>query len=192
MLSAGAISAFAQPERPIEWETNSFSLDRKSNVTTFDGFRIDAGRWSLVADTASAHAESLDFRGGEWRFEGNVRVVIDTATVTAQGAVFSFTEQELVLGEIWGAPVTFEDASPERDDPVVGQAERLRYDNLGGTVELLGRVALTVGPYQTTGCDLVYFLDTETFTTGSTACEEPFRTVIAPKEQQGDQTESEP
>ena len=183
LASAATLAALAQ-DRTIELETRSFSLDRKSNVTTYDGLRIDAGEWSLIADRASAQSEALDFESGEWRFEGNVRVVVDTASIVAQSAIFSFTDKELVRGELWGTPVTFEEASPEDDGPVIGEAEQLVFDNQGGTIQLLGRVALTVGPYQTTGCDLVYFLDTERFTTGSSECQEPFRTVITPTQEE--------
>ena len=179
----GAASALAQsrPEsadETIQLETDSFSLDRKANVTTFVGLRIEAGHWNLVADRASARSDALDFKSGEWRFEGNVRVAIGAALVTAEGAIFAFSEQELVRGELWGTPVAFEDNTPEQEGPVVGQAERLRYDDRAGTVELLGEVTLSVGPYQTTGCDLVYFLGSERFTTGSEECSEPFRTRI--------------
>lgn len=181
------------PGEPIVLEAKSFSFDRKANVNNYEGLHVDAGRWSVIADSASAHVDSLDFKSGQWRFEGDVRVVVDTASITAQGAVFTFDNQALVTGELWGVPVTFENSAPDQEGPVLGQAERLRYDDRAGTVELLGSVLLTVGPYQTTGCDLVYFIDEERFTTGSTTCQEPFRTVIAPREEgQGEPAASEP
>jgi lipopolysaccharide transport protein LptA len=199
-LLAGAVVALAQsggdgvPGEPIVLEAKSFSFDRKANVNHYEDLRVDAGRWSVVANRANAHVESLDFKSGEWQFEGDVHVAIDTASIAAQGAVFTFDNQALVVGELWGGPVTFEDSAPDRDGPVIGQAERLRFDDRAGTVELLGNVLLTVGPYQTTGCDLVYFINEERFTTGSTTtCQEPFRTVIAPREEeQGEQAASEP
>ena len=194
--TAAALAQSAATENrsePIVLEASSFSFDRKANVNNYEGLHVDAGRWSVSANTASANVDSLDFKSGEWRFEGDVRVVVDTASITAQGAVFTFANQALVTGELWGAPVTFESSAPDQEGPVLGQAERLRYDDRAGTVELLGGVLLTVGPYQTTGCDLVYFVNEERFTTGSTTCQEPFRTVIAPREGgQGEPAESEP
>lgn len=179
------------PSGPIEWEADSFSLDRKAGVTTFDGFRIEAGSWTLVADRASAHSDSLDFGRGEWRFEGHVRVSIDGTSVTADQAVFTFDDKELVVAELTGTPVVFEEPAADSGEPVVGQAEQLRLDYRNETVELIGSVALTVGPYKTTGCDLVYFLGTERFTTGSLQCSEPFRTIIV-REEDGDEPASEP
>lgn len=190
-LLAHAAAAMAQSDaesndQPIQLEMDSISLDRKANVTTFVGLRIDAGRWSLVADHASARSDLLDFESGEWRFEGSVHVVIDTASVVAEGAVFAFRDQELVRGELWGAPVSFEDTGAAQDGPIVGEAERIRYDGDAGTIELLGEVTLTVGPYRTRGCDLVYFLGTERFTTGSADCAEPFGMIIPRDRERGD------
>lgn len=165
-----------------EWETNSFELDRGSNTMTFDGFRIVGENWSLSADAATARATELEFEAGEWRFEGDVSVVLDTASLEAQTAVLAFRGKRLEYAELSGNPVAFEDAVVTADSPVRGTAETLRYDDANGTFELLGSVTLTVGPYRTTGCDLVYYLGQEEFTTGSTRCEERFRTIIVPQQ----------
>jgi len=165
-----------------EWESDSFTLDRSTNTMAFDGFRIVAERWNLSADKASAFADRLNFDAGEWRFEGNIRVTLDSANLAADRAVFQFRDQQLISAELSGNPVEFEDTVAAEDGPVFGTANELRYDNTAGTVELLGTVSLTVGPYRTTGCDLVYFLGEEEFTTGSARCTEPFRTVIVPND----------
>jgi len=165
----------------IAWETDSFSLDRKSNIMTFEGFRVTADTWNLTADRASALADQLDFSDGEWRFSGNIHVELDTSILEAGEATFRFADQKLIAAELHGAPVSFEDTAPEREGPVRGTAETIRYDEPGETLELLGQVSLTVGPYMTTGCDLVYFLVTEDFTTGSEQCSEPFRMILVPK-----------
>jgi lipopolysaccharide transport protein LptA len=166
----------------IEFESDSFSLNRPLNVMTFKGFRIDTGDWSLRADEASASSTELDFEDGQWTFQGNVNITIDTALISAQRATFVFKDQRLISGVLEGDPAVFEDTDPEREGPVSGRAESVHYDNLAGTVELLGNVELTVGPYDTTGCDLVYYLREEDFTTGSAQCEQPFTMVISPNE----------
>jgi lipopolysaccharide transport protein LptA len=169
----------------IAWETDSFSLDRKSNVMTFEGFRVTADTWNLRADRASALADQLDFSDGEWRFSGNIHVELDTSVLEAGEATFRFADQKLLSAELRGTPVSFEDTAPEREGPVRGTAEIIRYDEPGETLELLGQVSLSVGPYLTTGCDLVYFLVTEDFTTGSEQCSEPFRMILVPKRDPG-------
>lgn len=165
-----------------EWETNSFELDRTSNTMTFDGFRIVGANWSLTADYASALATELEFEAGEWRFDGNVRLDLDTASLEADSAVFTFRGKRLESVDLTGSPVAFEDATGQDGSPVYGSAQSLRYNDAAGTFALLGQVSLTVGPYRTTGCDLVYYLGQEEFTTGSTQCEERFRTIIVPED----------
>ncbi|HMB74711.1 MAG TPA: LptA/OstA family protein, partial [Gammaproteobacteria bacterium] len=145
------------------------------------GFRIVGENWDLSADSAQARATELEFEAGEWRFTGNVRVTLDSASVRADSAVFAFRGKRLVAAELLGDPVAFEDAATLGEEPVRGTAQTLRYDDDVGVFELLGSVTLTVGPYRTTGCDLVYYLGQEEFTTGSTRCEERFRTIIVPQ-----------
>jgi lipopolysaccharide export system protein LptA len=84
--------------------------------------------------------------------------------------------------------VVFEETAPSREGPVLGRAELIRYDNVTRTVELVGQVGLTVGPYDTTGCDLIYYLDEEDFTTGTEECDEPFTVIITPSEEQASET----
>jgi lipopolysaccharide transport protein LptA len=175
----------------IAWETDSFSLDRKSNVMTFEGLRITAATWNLTSDRASAFANRLDFSAGEWRFAGNVRVRLESSVLEAAEAVFRFQDQQLISAELTGAPVSFEDTAPEGDGPLRGTAGVMRYDDAAQTLELLGEVSLTVGPYLTTGCDLIYFLGTEDFTTGSEQCSVPFRMIVVPK-READAANGEP
>ena len=199
-LSALSLSAIAQdgnePPRlgAVElYESDSFDLNRTAGTMKFDGFRIFGDNWSLMADAAIANADELDFVSGQWRFDGNISLELDTASLSAESAVFVFRDRQLILAELRGnpaagTPVTFEDeGSPGSDtmeprEPVNGSAMTLRYDDAAGTFELLGSVSLTVGPYLTTGCDLVYYLGQEEFTTGSTQCPERFRTIIVPEE----------
>lgn len=189
-----AISASAQEESAEEesgrsrlgavelFESDSFDLNRTANTMTFDGFRIFGDNWSLMADSAVADADELDFESGQWRFEGNISLQLDTASLRAESATFVFGDKRLVMAELSGNPVAFEDLTSYENEPVNGSAMTLRYDDGAGTFELLGSVSLTVGPYRTTGCDLVYYLGQEEFTTGSTQCNERFRTVIVPQE----------
>ena len=169
--------------RPIEFESDSFSLDRPTNTMTFRGFRIETGGWNLVADEATALATELDFSRGQWAFKGNVRIAIDTARISAQEASFTFENQMLMSAALFGDPVVFEDTAPEREGPVKGTSDSIEYDNVESTIRMLGHVTLTVGPYDTRGCDLIYYLNEEDFTTGSSDCDEPFTMVILPAEE---------
>jgi lipopolysaccharide transport protein LptA len=183
------VSASAQERRAAsnlgavqEFESDSFDLNRAANAMTFNGFRIFGDNWSLTADAAVADAAQLDFESGQWRFEGNISLQLDTASLEADTAVFVFQARRLVLAELSGNPVIFRDQATSEAEAASGSATTLRYDDTAQTFELLGNVSLTVGPYLTMGCDLVYYLGLEEFKTGSTQCAEPFRTIIVPQQ----------
>jgi lipopolysaccharide transport protein LptA len=189
LLGASLSTSIAQEtlgESPLgaveSFEFKASELYRAEGIMTFDGFRVTGENWNVTADSAIARSDELDFESGQWRFEGNIRVQLDTATLQADSAAFDFSARRLVLVELSGDPVTFEDQASADHEAVTGSATTLRYDDVTGSFELLGTVTLTVGPYQTTGCDLVYYLGEEEFKTGSTRCDDPFVTTITQPE----------
>lgn len=164
------------------FESSSLDLNRSASTMTAIGLSISGANWSLQADKAVASSEALDFESGHWRFEGNIRLRFDTASLQAERADFEFRSKRIVLAELSGEPVRFEDFVAEQSEPVTGFADTLRYDDRERSFELLGDVSLTVGPYRTTGCDLVYYLGQEEFRTGSSQCDDPFVTTIVTQE----------
>ena len=164
------------------FEFSSSELDRVERVMTFQGFRITGENWNLTADHATAKSNALDFEAGQLQFSGNIQLQLDTAWLQADTAVFDFRARGIVMAELSGNPMTFEDQATADHDAVHGSAMTLRYDDDAGSFQLLGSVTLTVGPYRTTGCDLIYYLGQEEFTTGSTQCDEPFVTTIVSQE----------
>lgn len=164
------------------FESDWFNLNRATNSMTYTGFRVFGENWSLSADEAHVSTDARNFESGQWRFSGNIDLQLDTASLAASSATFVFRNQQIQSVELTGEPVAFEDRSSYEDEPVQGTATTIRYDDAAQTFELLGAVSLTVGPYRTTGCDLIYYLGQEEFTTGSSQCSEPFRTVITPQE----------
>lgn len=164
------------------FEFDSSQLDRSENTMTFDGFRIFGENWSVTADSAVANADELGLDSGQIEFSGNLNLQLDTASLEAERAVFEFREKQLILAELSGDPVAFEDHATPEDGAACGSATTLRYDDGPGTFEMRGSVSLTVGPYRTTGCDLIYYLGQEEFRTGPAQCDEPFRTTIVSDE----------
>jgi lipopolysaccharide transport protein LptA len=167
----------------IDLEYDSLLLDRESNMMRFVGFRLSTGNIRIEADEAMAHSDNFEFDHGAWELEGNVSILVDSASIRAASAAFEFLDQELVTGELEGSPVVFEDAETDREGPVFGTASRIYYDHTEQTVRLTGDVSLTAGRAETTGCDLIYFLDGEDFTTGPTECEVRSTMTILPKEE---------
>jgi lipopolysaccharide transport protein LptA len=168
----------------ISIDADFSSLDRQTNRGTFEGLRITVEQEDMVIEADMASVSGLDADRGKWELLGNVRVSVGTASLRADRATFSFGDQALISGELVGSPAVFEDRPGDAEDPVVGSAERIHYDNDEGIVRLEGGVSLTTGPNRITGCDVIYDLNQERVSSGTSACGQPFRiTIIPPAEE---------
>jgi len=177
---AGALRAQDPKRMTISIDAESSSLDRLSNRARFQGLRIAIEQENIVISAADAMVEGLDGDNSHWQLSGNVNVTLDRAELSADSATFVFGNDQVITGELAGAPATFEAQAAGNEDPVVGTASRVYYDNSAGTVRLEGGVALTAGPNRITGCDVIYDLNQETVNSGVADCGEPFRITIVP------------
>lgn len=186
LLSTPAAVHAQARERPltISIDAEFSSLDRQANRGSFEGLRITVEQEGLVIQADQATVTGLDANRGMWELAGNVRVSVETALLRADRATFTFGDEALISGELVGSPAVFEDRPDQGQDPVVGSAERVHYSNVEGIVRLEGGVALTAGPNRITGCDVIYDLNQERVSSGTSACGEPFRiTIIPPAEE---------
>lgn len=162
---------------PIAWEADSFSLDRKTNMLTFEGLRLTHGALSLQADRAAA--TGLD-SGSEWEFTGNIRVTVESALLEAESAKFTFGEGELAVARLEGNPALFTDTSTERAEPARGGAHLFVYDYAAETLRLSDGAWLSVGQNEIRGCDLIYDFANGQVLSGSSSCGERFSITIVP------------
>ena len=101
-LAASGIGT-AQPNAkslPIEVIAESSSIDGQSNLVHFRGLKITQGNLSIEA--AEALVNGVDFEDSEWRFSGGVRIVVDSAVLESDSAVFKFRGHELERGDFVG------------------------------------------------------------------------------------------
>jgi lipopolysaccharide transport protein LptA len=155
------------------------SLDRLTNRGSFQGLRIVIEQENITIEADEATVAELDTNRGSWQLTGNVRMTIDTATLQADSARFVFGAEEFIQGELMGEPAMFEDPG-SGPDPVTGSAQRVYYNSEEGSVRMEGGVSLTAGPNRITGCDVIYDLNQERVSSGSSECGEPFRITIIP------------
>ncbi|MBH97137.1 MAG: hypothetical protein CMM56_01660 [Rhodospirillaceae bacterium] len=168
---------------PISLDADSSSFDRDSNAVVFNGLRIAQGDLTIESDRAEA--TGLNFEMSNWIFEGNVRIAIDSANITSSNATLSFQDHELHIVKLQGNPATFEDFSATREESIIGGATSLEYDNRERTLHMIGGAWLNEGPNQFRGCDLIYDIDEEQITSGSSECGEPLViTILPPSEEQ--------
>ena len=179
----------AQPLR-ISLDADSASFDRKIGRVTFSGLRITQGDLAIEADEALANG--LDFEKSEWRFSGNVRISIDSATIEASTAEIRFEAHELLTVELRGNPAVFEDFSVTRDEPLRGGANRLYYDNTDRTMHMSDGTWFNEGPNEIIGCDLLYDFEQQRVAFGLSDCGEPVQITIVPPTKDAEGTDAPP
>jgi lipopolysaccharide transport protein LptA len=181
MCSVLAAQDEAPETRTLVLDSDSLTIDRKSNLIHLRGPRITQEDMSIRADEALA--TSLDFEEqSEWQFSGNVRIEVDAAVLEADSAVFAFADDRLSRAELRGNPASITDMSTERREPVRGSANRLFYDYVERTLRLTDNVWLYKGRNEIQGCDLIYDFKDEGLTSGSSDCGVRVRVLPAPEE----------
>ena len=163
---------------PITLDADSSSFDRKTGRATFRGLRIMQG--DVAIEAGEALASDLDFAQSEWRFSGEVRISIDSATIEADTAEIIFAAHELLTIELRGNPALFEDFSVTRDEALHGGANHLYYDNVERTLQMSDGTWFNEGPNEIKGCDLLYDFAQQRVTFGSLDCEERVQIIIVP------------
>jgi lipopolysaccharide transport protein LptA len=158
-----------------------------------DQYDLDRSEWRLVGnvtmhvgtDRITGDSASFGMRDRvleQLELEGDVTLAIGSLRIRGNRLRASGRDQTPERFELEGAPATFEDLEPRSAGRASGRAERLTYDAVGAVVGLIGNAELAVGPNEWTGCDLIYDVDEETFSSGSTECDRPFELRITPSE----------
>lgn len=163
---------------PISLDADSSTFDRGSNSVIFQGLRITQGDFTIEAE--QAEATGLDFERSEWTFRGNVQIAIDSTRVESSTAEVIFQAHELQLVKLHGDPATFEDFGAGREEAIQGGASLLEFDSRERTLRMTEGAWLNEGPNEFRGCDLIYDLDEEQITSGSSQCGEPVVITVLP------------
>ena len=178
IIPALTIAQQGEEPLPISLDADSSSFDRDSNSVFFSGLRIAQG--DLTIEANEAEATGLDFEMSEWTFSGNVRISIDSTIIRASTAEVSFQTHELSTVNLLGDPAVFEDFSAARAIDIRGGASILEYDNQERTLRMTDGAWLSEGSNEFRGCDLIYDIDEEKITSGSSECGEPVVITILP------------
>jgi len=179
MMSTMAV--FAAEPLPISLDAESSTLDRQSSRVVFKRLSITQGDLQIRADEAVA--TGLDFEQGEWRFVGNVLFTVESARIEAASATISFVANQLQSAELVGDPARFEQVTEEGEEPISGGANRLVFDDVARVMRMLDGAWFRQGPNDFRGCDLIYDLDREQITSGSSECGQPVVITILPRAQ---------
>jgi len=164
-------------------DSGPFVLDGKTNLINVQAPRITQCKVVITADEATATAIDFEARS-EWRFKGHVRVVVEGAVLSADSAVFTFVDKRLARGELAGTAKFEEARGADGKDPISGGAGKLVYDYQAKTLRLSDN-AWVHKPRQYDvegGCDLIYDLNEQRVTSGSTACGQNNRIRVLPRQ----------
>jgi lipopolysaccharide transport protein LptA len=190
LVLAFGLAAAAQEadndRQELVFESGPLVFDGEANLFRMEAPKIRQGDLYLAADNAVATSVEFD-AASEWRLTGNVHIEAGGAVMEADSAVFSFDEQRLARGELTGAPASFTHFNPERKKPFSGTANELSYDSVADTLRLKGNVSLQRDQSEVQGCDILYNLKTDGFTSGDSDCGIKVR-VVPESDRQDDGT----
>ena len=178
LLPIFAIAQQGGGPSPISLDADSSSFDRQSNDVIFNGLRITQGDFTIEADEAKA--SGLDFEKSEWVFQGNVRIAIDSANIESSTAELTFEGHALLVVKLRGNPAVFQDFSAVREETIQGGASLLEFDSVERTLRMTDGAWLSEGSNEFRGCDLIYDIDEEKITSGSSDCGEPVLITVLP------------
>ena len=149
-------------------ECTPMVFNSETNLFQCKAPRIRRGDLYIVADDATGTGVEFDM-ASEWRFTGNVRFEAATAVMNAESAVFTFEQERLTRGELEG-PASFTHADPERGKPASGTANKISYDDVARTLRMTGDVLFQRDRTEVRGCDIIYNMMTEGFSSGDSDC----------------------
>jgi len=167
-------------------ESGPLVFDGQAKLFKMEAPRIRQGDLYISADDAVATSVEFDATS-EWRLTGNVRIEAGAAVMDADSAVFTFDQKRLARGELTGTPATFTHHTAERQKPFSGTANELSYDSVASTLRLTGNVLLKRDQSEVQGCDIIYDLKTEGFSSGDSDCGVRVR-VVPDSDRQDDPT----
>jgi lipopolysaccharide transport protein LptA len=162
---------------PVKLDSGPFVLDHKTNLINVQKPKITQCKTVITADEATATGLDFDTRS-EWRFMGHVHVVVDTAELTADTAIFTFADKRLARGQLLGTATFVDNQTGDK-----GSANKLVYDDKAKTLLLSDNAQVHKAQYDIQGgCDLIYDLNEKRVTSGSTSCGERYHFISAPPE----------
>ncbi|HEX5419828.1 MAG TPA: LptA/OstA family protein [Gammaproteobacteria bacterium] len=187
LLLAGTGLAYGQKlvaPSGIELAADSVTYDGGTSQADFRGVKISQNGLHIAADRATA--KGLDTANSDWQLHGDVRIEFGSAKIASREAHLTVKSNKLATVELLGNPATFEEPG-KNEQAVRGGAERLFFDNAERSLTLTGKAWLKIGTSEISGCDLVYDLAKQTFSSG-TNCKEPVRIRVSPGKQEADKT----
>jgi len=160
LAQANAAPAGARDRQAdILLESQSVSIDLKTNSAIFTKIRISQGGMSITADQGQANEQrstDLYFENNVWNFRGNVKIAVEQGQLFSDDAQITFVNNLLSKAIVNGKPASFEQTVVKTGKPAKGHAETIDYDATKHLVRFLKNAYLTNGDHEMTGQSLKY------------------------------------
>jgi lipopolysaccharide export system protein LptA len=140
-------------------ESQSVSIDLKTNSAVFTKIRISQGAMSITADQGQANEQrstDLYFENNVWNFRGNVKITVEQGQLFSDDAQITFVNNVLSKAIANGKPASFEQSVTKTGKPAKGHAQTIDYDAAKHLVRFLKDAYLTNGDHEITGQALKY------------------------------------
>ncbi len=154
LLPVFAVAQLDDLRLPISLDADSTDYDGKNSMLMFRGLRLSQGNIGIEAD--EGRASNLDFEDSVWQFSGNVIIDVENGHIECDTADLQFTNHQLSLATIGGAPATFELQRPDSEETTYAEAGKLRYDLRSGVIEFSEDATITEGGNQISSNYLIY------------------------------------
>ncbi|MEO7205411.1 MAG: lipopolysaccharide transport periplasmic protein LptA [Steroidobacteraceae bacterium] len=145
-------------QAPILLDSQSVSIDLKTNSAVFTKIRISQGGMSISADQGQASQQrsaNLYFENNVWNFRGNVKITVEQGQLFSDDAQITFVNNVLSKAVVNGKPASFEQ-TVKTGKLAKGHADTIDYDASKHLVRFAKDAYLTNGDHEMTGQSLKY------------------------------------
>jgi lipopolysaccharide export system protein LptA len=160
LAQANAAPAVARARQAdILLESQSVSIDLKTNSAVFTKIRISQGAMSITADQGQANEQrssDLYFANNVWNFRGNVKITVEQGQLFSDDAQITFVNNVLSKAIVNGKPASFEQTVAKTGKLAKGNAETIDYDAAKHLVRFLKNAYLSNGDNEIRGQSLKY------------------------------------
>jgi|TARA_B100001250_G_scaffold72479_1_gene58860 lipopolysaccharide transport protein LptA len=168
-------------QKPILLDAESSVIDRISNSVSFIKLEINQEN-NFIIQADEAIASSLDFSSNEWVLKGNVYLELNEMNIKAQKAVIKFSNNGVEEAIFEGLPAIFSNVNNLENLTISGGADNLTYNKKTSFISMNNNAFLKKGKNEFQGCSLIYDIDAEQITSGTSDCGTPVSITIAPSE----------
>ena len=157
--AAAQVALKRDRQTPILLDSQSVSIDLKTNSAVFSKVRISQGTMSITADQGQASQQrsaDLYFENNVWNFKGNVKITMDQGQLASDDAQITFVNSLLSKAIVNGKPAAFEQTVTKTGKLAKGKADTIDYDANKHVVRFLKDAYLNYGDNELRGQALKY------------------------------------